>query len=48
MTTIDELVANNRAYAERTQPDHLDVRPSRRLAIVTCMDSRIDTFAALG
>src|SRR5258708_23556960 len=25
-----------------------DVRPSRRLAIDTCMDSRLDVFAALG
>ncbi len=48
MTTIDELLANNRAYAQGTRTNHLDVRPSRRLAIVTCMDSRIDTFAALG
>lgn len=48
MTTIDELLANNRAYAERSPGGHLDVHPSRRLAIVTCMDSRIDTFALLG
>ena len=48
MTTIDELLAHNRAYAEQSVPGHLDVRPSRRLAIVTCMDSRIDTFAVLG
>jgi carbonic anhydrase len=48
MTTIDELLANNRAYAENSRANHLDVRPSRHLAIVTCMDSRIDVFAALG
>jgi carbonic anhydrase len=48
MTTIDELLANNRAYAENARTNHLDVRPSRHLAIVTCMDSRIDVFAALG
>lgn len=46
--TIDELVANNRAYADGLGERHLDVRPSRRLAIVTCMDSRLDVFAALG
>jgi carbonic anhydrase len=45
---IDELLANNRAYADGLEPQHLDVRPSRRLAIVTCMDSRLDVFAALG
>jgi len=46
--TIDELLANNRAFADGLPTRHLDVRPSRRLAIVTCMDSRLDVFAALG
>ncbi len=48
MDTIDELLANNRAFAEPLTDRHLDVQPSRRLAIVTCMDSRLDVFAALG
>ena len=46
--TIDELLANNRAFADDLPERHLDVRPSRRLAVVTCMDSRLDVFAALG
>ncbi|HWV87981.1 MAG TPA: carbonic anhydrase [Capillimicrobium sp.] len=45
---IDELFDNNQTYADALEPRHLDVRPSRRLAIVTCMDSRLDVFAALG
>jgi carbonic anhydrase len=45
---IDELLANNRAFAGGLPARHLDVRPSGRLAIVTCMDSRLDVFAALG
>jgi carbonic anhydrase len=45
---IDELLANNRAFAAALPDAHLDVRPSRLLAIVTCMDSRLDVFAALG
>jgi carbonic anhydrase len=45
---IDELVANNDAFATTIAERHLDVRPSRRLAVVTCMDSRLDVFAALG
>jgi carbonic anhydrase len=45
---IDELVANNLAFAASLPARHLDVRPSRRLAIVTCMDSRLNVFAALG
>jgi carbonic anhydrase len=46
--TIDELLANNEAFAASLPARHLDVEPSRRLAIVTCMDSRLDVFAALG
>lgn len=48
MDTIDELLAKNQAFADSLPARHLDVRPSRRLAIVTCMDSRLDVFAALG
>jgi carbonic anhydrase len=48
MDVIDELLENNRALAASLPARHLDVRPSRRLAIVTCMDSRLDVFAALG
>ncbi|MGI8803894.1 MAG: beta-class carbonic anhydrase [Solirubrobacteraceae bacterium] len=48
MDVIDELLANNRAFAASLPVRHLDVRPSRGLAIVTCMDSRVDIFAALG
>ena len=47
MGVIDELVANNRAFASSLTPEHLDLRPSRGLAVVTCMDSRLDVFAAL-
>lgn len=48
MKLIEELVANNRRLAATLPEQDLDVRPSRRLAIVTCMDSRLDVFAALG
>jgi carbonic anhydrase len=48
MDTIDALLANNRSFAEPLADRHLEVEPSRRLAIVTCMDSRLDVFAALG
>ena len=47
-TTIDELVANNATYAESVPVEHLAVQPQRRLVVVTCMDSRIDVFSALG
>ncbi len=48
MSVIDELVANNRRYAKALADTHLDVRPAQSLAIVTCMDSRLNVFAALG
>jgi carbonic anhydrase len=46
--TIDELLDNNGRFADSLEERRLDLRPSRRLAIVTCMDSRLDVFAALG
>lgn len=48
MDVIDELVANNAAFADSLPTQHLDVKPRRQLAVVTCMDSRLDVFAALG
>ena len=48
MGAIDELLANNGAFAAGLEPRHLDIRPARQLAIVACMDSRLDVFKALG
>ncbi|HEX3804892.1 MAG TPA: carbonic anhydrase [Solirubrobacteraceae bacterium] len=48
MTFIDQLLDHNRVYAAPQEPDTHSINPTRRLAIVTCMDSRIDVFAALG
>ena len=48
MDVIDELLANNRELAESLPQKHLDVAPRRKLAIVACMDSRIDVFQTLG
>jgi carbonic anhydrase len=48
MGPIDELLASNRAFAESLPERNLEAEPSRRLAIVTCMDSRLDVLAALG
>jgi carbonic anhydrase len=44
----DELVANNRLFAEHFGDAELHVEPMRNLAIVACMDSRIDTFKIIG
>jgi carbonic anhydrase len=48
MGANDDLLAANRRFADGFDRRHLDVRPSRKLAIVACMDSRLDVFAALG
>ncbi len=49
MGVTDDLLANNQAFAERfALSEHLDIRPRRKLAVVACMDSRLDVFAALG
>ena len=46
--TIDALLGNNQDFADSLAERHLDVEPQRHLALVTCMDSRLDVFAALG
>jgi len=48
MNVIEELLANNRAFAGSIPTKQLDLKPTRQLAVVTCMDSRIDVFKALG
>jgi carbonic anhydrase len=45
MDVIDELLAHSQTS---DVPHHLDINPTLHLAIVTCMDSRLDVFAALG
>lgn len=46
--SAEVLVANNIRYAETFDDRELGVRPRRRLAVVACMDSRMDTFEILG
>ncbi len=45
---FEALLEGNRAYLDSGAHRSLSVRPSRALAIVTCMDSRLDVFASLG
>jgi carbonic anhydrase len=44
----DQLVQNNRAYASKFAKGYLSYRPVRPVAIVTCMDCRLDVHRALG
>jgi len=47
MTQIDRLLVANEDYAA-ARANVTSSKPLRRLAIVTCMDARIDVYAALG
>jgi carbonic anhydrase len=47
MSAIDHLIHANERYAV-TFPGPRPLRPKLRLAVVACMDSRLDLFGALG
>ena len=48
MSAIDELLANNARYAESFDRGGLAAPPALRLAVVTCMDARLDPQRILG
>ncbi len=50
VSELDRLLEANAAYAAARPDDGATAspRPRRRLAVVTCMDARIDVFAVLG
>jgi carbonic anhydrase len=47
-TVTDRLVEANAAYAGSFVDPGMDARPVRQVAIVACMDARLDLHAALG
>ena len=47
MSVIDDLLANNERYA-RSYQGPLPLLPSGHLAVIACMDARLDVFGALG
>ena len=47
MTVTDELLANNERYAE-SFPGQLPLPPSKQLAVVACMDARLNVYDILG
>ncbi|WP_456789002.1 beta-class carbonic anhydrase [Cellulomonas sp. P5_C5] len=47
MTVTDEYLENNRTYA-KTFTGPLPMPPSRHLAVVACMDARLDVYGILG
>ena len=48
MTVIDDLLDHNRAYVAGHGHRELPTSPRLHLAVLTCMDSRLDLFGALG
>jgi carbonic anhydrase len=48
MTAIDDLLANNARYAKGFSQGGLPMPPGKQIAIVACMDARLETGALLG
>ncbi|BEP13421.1 carbonic anhydrase [Acidothermaceae bacterium B102] len=48
MDLVQRMLAANAEYVGTHGWHELATRPGKQLAVVTCMDSRIDAFAALG
>jgi carbonic anhydrase len=48
MTVTDELLHNNEAYSASFDKGELPLPPAKKLAVVACMDARLDVAAILG
>src|ERR1700674_2488439 len=48
MSVTDELIRNNEDYARSFKKGDLAMPPSRRVAVLACMDARLDTHKILG
>ena len=48
MSETDELLRNNAAYADAYAHGHLPPQPGKPVAVLTCMDARIDPHRMLG
>ena len=48
MSVTDELLQNNAAYAESFEKGDLPLPPARGVAVVACMDARLDVHRILG
>jgi carbonic anhydrase len=48
MSTTDELLQNNEAYAASFDKGELPLPPAKGVAILACMDARLDVARALG
>jgi carbonic anhydrase len=48
MSTTDELLENAKSYAESFDKGDLPMPPARKIAIVACMDARLNPYGLLG
>ena len=48
MSVTDDLLTANKAYSESFAEAELSPVPTRHVAVVACMDARMDIFALLG
>jgi carbonic anhydrase len=48
MSVTDELLQNNEAYAESFDKGDLPLTPAKGLAVVACMDARLNVHGMLG
>jgi carbonic anhydrase len=48
MSSTDDFLANNEGYAASFDKADLPLPPGRKLAVVACMDARLNVYGALG
>ena len=48
MTATDDILKNNAQYAESFDKADLPLPPALSMAVVACMDARLDTHKLLG
>lgn len=48
MSAIDDFLANNEVYADGFTRGSLPMPPARQIAVVACMDARLETGVLLG
>jgi len=48
MSAIDEFLTNNQSYAASFDKGSLEMPPAKQIAVVACMDARLETGGLLG
>ncbi|HWH11964.1 MAG TPA: carbonic anhydrase, partial [Solirubrobacteraceae bacterium] len=48
MSTTDELLKNAESYAASFDKGHLPLPPARKVAVLACMDARLNPYGVLG